>query len=72
MMIQVELEKFSDFSTCLEFSEGLIREQSVFLFPGVPCFNFPGFIRIVLTLPVDLIKESCARITEFCENHVKY
>lgn len=71
IMIKVELEKFPEFKTCLEFTEGLIREQSVLLFPGVPCFNFPGYVRIVLTVPEDLIITACGRIVEFCEEHYK-
>jgi tyrosine aminotransferase len=71
MMIKIELEKFPDFATCLEFSEGLIREQSVLLFPGSPCFNFPGFMRIVLTVPEEMIVEACERIQEFCESHIQ-
>lgn len=69
MMIKIELDKFSEYSSCLEFTEGLIREQSVLIFPGFPCFNFPGFMRIVLTVPEDLIIEACERIQEFCKQH---
>jgi tyrosine aminotransferase len=69
MMAKLQLENFPEFSSCLEFSEALIREQSVKLFPGVPCFTFPGFIRIVLTVPEEIIKEACERINEFCRNH---
>lgn len=71
LMIKVELEKFPEYSSCLEFSEALIREESVLLFPGVPCFHFPGFIRIVLTVPEDLIIEACERIKEFCVRHIQ-
>lgn len=71
MMIKIELEKFPEFSTCLEFTEALITEQSVLVFPGQPCFNFPGFFRIVLTVPEELIIEACKRIQHFCEMHIK-
>lgn len=70
MMIKIEFDNFPKFTTCLEFSEGLIREESVLLFPGVPCFNFQGFIRIVLTVPEKLIIEACERIIEFCDRHI--
>lgn len=69
MMIKIALERFPKFSSCLEFSEGLIAEQSVLLFPGYPSFNFPGFLRIVLTVPEEMIIEACDRIKEFCEMH---
>lgn len=42
MMIKIELEKFPMFKSCLEFTQQLIREESVHVFPGHPCFNFPG------------------------------
>lgn len=41
MMIGIELGKFPQFSSCLEFIENLAFEQSVLAFPG-PCFDFPG------------------------------
>lgn len=72
LMIKVELEKFPKFATCREFAEALIAEQSVLLFPGFPCFNFPGFLRIVLTVPEDLIIEACGRIIEFCNTHIQH
>jgi tyrosine aminotransferase len=68
-MIKIELDRFPKFKTCLAFTEGLIAEQSVLTFPGVPCFHFPGFMRIVLTVPEHLIIEACRRIKEFCEKH---
>ncbi|CRK96860.1 CLUMA_CG009926, isoform A [Clunio marinus] len=70
MMIRIDLEKFPKFSSCLEFTETLIREESVLTFPGVPCFNFPGFFRIVLTVPDDKLKEACLRIKDFCARHI--
>lgn len=69
MMIGVELERFPNFTTCLEFTQGLIREQSVETFPGFPCFFYPSYFRIVLTVPANLITEACMRILEFCERH---
>lgn len=69
MMIGIDLEKFPEYVTCLEFSQGLIKEQSVHTFPGFPCFFFPEFFRIVLTVPSELVVEACERIREFCETH---
>lgn len=69
MMIGIELNKFPEFSSCLEFTQNLIREQSVPTFPGDPCFFFPGYMRIVLTVPEMMIIKSGSRIKEFCEKH---
>lgn len=71
MMTKIELERFPEFANCFEFTEALITEQSVLLFPGQPCFNFLGFFRIVLTVPEELTIEACKRIQQFCEKHIK-
>lgn len=72
MMIKIELEKFPQYSSCRAFTEGLIEEQSVLLFPSSPCFNFPGFMRIVLTVTEEMIIEACERIKEFCLLHIEH
>lgn len=41
MMVGIDLEGFPKFSSCLEFTQGLTKEQSVQTFPGFPCFFFP-------------------------------
>ena len=33
------------------------------------CFNVKNFVRIVLTLPEQEMREACARIQKFCERH---
>lgn len=71
MMIGIDLEKFPKFTSCLEFTQFLTKEQSVQTFPGFPCFFYPSFFRIVLTVPENLITEACKRIKEFCEAHYK-
>lgn len=68
MMIGIEFDKFPNIRTCLEFMQALAMEQSVFVIPG-ECFFFPGFIRIVLTAPEEMLIESCTRIKEFCAKH---
>lgn len=68
MMVKIELEYFPEFNTDIEFVEALTEEQSVKAFPG-PCFDFPGYFRFVLTVPIDSLIEACQRINEFCENH---
>ncbi|CAO1417158.1 unnamed protein product [Diamesa hyperborea] len=65
MMIGIDLGKFPKYSTCLEFAEDLIRDQSVLVFPGYP-FNFPGYFRIVLTIPEEMLITACNRIKELC------
>lgn len=66
MMTMINLEKYPTFTTCREWTEKLIEEESVLLFPGSPCFNFEGCFRIVLTVPEDKINDACQRIKTFC------
>lgn len=68
MMIQVELEKFPEFDTSLSFMRHLAMEQSVFTLPSEG-FNFPGFLRVVLTAPQNILLETCERMREFCKQH---
>lgn len=71
MISMIEMEKFPEFKNCLEFTEGLIAEESVLVFPGSPCFNFPGCFRIVLTVPEQNLVEACERIQNFCSRHIR-
>lgn len=70
MLQGIELDKFKDISTCYEFSQRLIEEESLLIFPG-ECFNFPGYFRIVLATSEENIKETAHRIAEFCKRHRK-
>lgn len=70
MMIGIDIDRFPKFSNELEFVQCLVKEQSVFCLPG-QCFDYPNYFRIVLTVPEDLIWESCIRIVEFCDKHYK-
>jgi tyrosine aminotransferase len=68
MLIGIELERFPNISTSLQFMQLLANEQSVFVFPS-ECFNFPGFLRVVLTSRVEVLIEACDRLAKFCEKH---
>lgn len=70
MMIGVDLDNFPDISSELDFVQDLVREQSVFCLPG-KCFNIENYMRIVLTVPREMIVEACNRIREFCEKHYR-
>lgn len=59
---------FQAFATDLELIERLVTEESVFCLPG-QCFDFPNYMRIVLTVPQDLTVEACNRIASFCRRH---
>jgi tyrosine aminotransferase len=68
LMIHIDIDNFFEFSSDLEFVEALVSEQSVFCLPG-KCFNIENYMRIVLTVPREMIVEACDRIEDFCRKH---
>ncbi|XP_045767178.1 tyrosine aminotransferase [Maniola jurtina] len=69
MMIGIQMSLFPEFEDECQFVESLVTEQSVFCLPG-QCFEYPNYMRIVLTVPEDKLKEACQRIKIFCKEHV--
>ena len=61
------MERFPHFTTDLQFIERLVAEESVHCMPG-KCFNYPGYMRLVLTLPLRLLNEALDRIHSFCRS----
>ncbi|KAJ0181951.1 hypothetical protein K1T71_002673 [Dendrolimus kikuchii] len=68
MMIEIKISCFPKFTNELAFIKSLLAEQSILCIPGT-CFNYPNFMRIVLTVPEEILHEACARIIEFCKEH---
>jgi len=68
IMVAIELERFPTAPTSLEFTKQLGKVQNVVVFPG-DCFFYPGYFRIVLTAPEEMLIEACERIQEFCATH---
>ncbi|KAJ8954388.1 hypothetical protein NQ318_011061 [Aromia moschata] len=48
------------------FCESTVKDSKMLIYN---CFAIPGFMRIVLTIPEDLLREACVRIAEFCNRH---
>merc|ERR1719369_1159628 len=69
MMVRVDRARLPGFKSDLEIVERLVAEESVFCLPG-KCFNYPNYMRIVLTLPSALLSEACDRILEFCSRRL--
>ncbi|XP_031827481.1 tyrosine aminotransferase [Nomia melanderi] len=68
MMVYIDLASFPGFNSDLEFVQRLLIEESVFCLPG-QCFDYPSYMRLVITVPVDMLEEACQRIQDFCERH---
>jgi len=69
MMVRVDRSRFPGFDCDRDFTQKLVKEQSVFCLPG-KCFNYPNYVRIVLTVPAVLLAEACDRMMEFCTQHL--
>ncbi|CAG8721886.1 3688_t:CDS:2, partial [Funneliformis mosseae] len=68
MMIGINVGEFKDIKNDVEFSEKLVQEESVLCLPG-KSFHYPNYVRIVITAPVEKLKEAYQRINEFCVRH---
>ncbi|XP_043475156.1 tyrosine aminotransferase [Leptopilina heterotoma] len=68
MMVQIDLDSFPEFQSDLEFVQRLLAEESVFCLPG-KCFDYPSYIRLVISPPIDMLEEACNRIEQFCVRH---
>ncbi|KAI7900592.1 tyrosine aminotransferase [Cokeromyces recurvatus] len=70
MMVGIDIEKFKDIESDVDFSAKLLNEENVVCLPG-QCFQYPNFIRLVITPTYDRLEEAYKRINEFCARHRK-
>lgn len=70
MLLGIQLDKFKDLKTSVAFMRRLAEEESILFFPS-ECFNYPNFLRVVLSTSEETIKEISKRITEFSKRHYK-
>ncbi|XP_046991821.1 tyrosine aminotransferase [Schistocerca americana] len=68
MMVGITVTLFPEFSSDLDFVERLVSEESVFCLPS-QCFNYPNYMRLVLTVPKEQMEKACKRIAAFCQRH---
>ncbi|XP_026322073.1 tyrosine aminotransferase-like [Hyposmocoma kahamanoa] len=68
MMIEIQISLFPSFKDDVQFVERLLMEEAVLCLPG-QCFGYPNFMRIVLTVPENILTEACNRIMAFCQQH---
>ncbi|XP_066978407.1 tyrosine aminotransferase-like isoform X6 [Macrobrachium rosenbergii] len=66
--VGVDMDNFPQFENDLQFVEKMIAEESVFCLPG-KCFDYPNYMRIVLTVPEKQLKEACGRMAAFCTRY---
>ncbi|CEI96097.1 Putative Tyrosine aminotransferase [Rhizopus microsporus] len=70
MMVGIEIEKFKDIESDVDFSAKLLAEENVVCLPG-ECFKYPNFVRFVITPTIDKLEEAYKRIEAFCDKHRK-
>ncbi|CAM6090319.1 unnamed protein product [Calypogeia fissa] len=70
MMIKLDLSMFEDINSDTEFTQVLLREESVLVLPGI-AFGIPNWFRIVFALSIPQLGEAWDRIEEFCSRHVR-
>ena len=68
IMVRIDMRYFPEFDSDIKLVERLVAEESVFCLPG-KCFKYPGYVRVVLSVPTDMLREALHRITNFCERH---
>ncbi|WWC64177.1 tyrosine aminotransferase [Kwoniella dejecticola CBS 10117] len=66
--VKIEPGAFPDLADDVAFATALYNEQAVFVLPGI-CFGMPGYFRIVLGTPSDVMMDVVERLQEFCERH---
>lgn len=70
MMIGIDVAGFPAHHDDMAILQALLREQSIFCLTG-RVFDFPNYMRIVITLPEEMLIEACKRIAEFCAQHYR-
>ncbi len=59
-----------DVSDDKEFTQLLLKEQSVFCLPA-SVFEYPGYVRLVTAIPRERMVEAMERIKVFCAEHMR-
>lgn len=66
-LVRISSLKFK-FQSDVEFASMLLKEENVFVLPGM-AFGAPGYFRVVFCLPNGILGEAANRIQSFCERH---
>jgi tyrosine aminotransferase len=68
VMLGIDISKFKDIKSDLEFVQKLLAEESVLVLPG-SIFQMPNFVRLVLCPTQEKLRCACSRLASFCHNH---
>lgn len=70
MLVKIDYSAFPQLGDDVGFSTALYRDQAVFVLPGM-CFDAPGYVRVVIASPAEIMEEVVERLREFCQTHAK-
>jgi len=70
LMIGIDMSQFNGIKDDVDFSQKLLREESVFVLPS-QCFKILNFIRIVFCPPKEQLVEAFDRLENFCKRYYK-
>ncbi|OXG22863.1 tyrosine aminotransferase [Cryptococcus neoformans] len=69
VLVRISRSKFPHLQDDVAFATALYCEEAVFVLPGV-CFDSPGYLRLVLASPANVMEEVVRRLRSFCHrNH---
>jgi len=66
VMVKIDMKRFPQYASDVEFAQALLDEKQVYVLPGA-CFRMPNFIRVVFCAPANVLKDAAQRIAEFVE-----
>lgn len=66
-MIGIDMAQFANtkITNDIEFANRFLEEENVFVLPG-QCFGMKNYIRLVICMPNEMIREALNRLKEFC------
>nr|XP_031862277.1 tyrosine aminotransferase [Kwoniella shandongensis]KAA5529349.1 tyrosine aminotransferase [Kwoniella shandongensis] len=70
MLVRIDPKILPQLADDVAFATALYREEAVFALPGI-CFEAPGYVRLVLGAPADIMSEVAERLRAFCERHAR-
>lgn len=68
MFVGIDVDQFRGIKSSIDFMKKLAQEESVFCIPS-ECFNYPRFLRIVISSSEEILTEAANRIAEFASKH---
>eukprot|EP00270_Netrium_digitus_P002697 TRINITY_DN13071_c0_g1_i1.p1 TRINITY_DN13071_c0_g1~~TRINITY_DN13071_c0_g1_i1.p1 ORF type:complete len:443 (-),score=104.49 TRINITY_DN13071_c0_g1_i1:129-1457(-) len=69
IMVRILLEKFPGVRNDMDWCAQLLKEEAVVFLPGTAC-RLPGWARIMVATPLDVLEVAFTRVEDFCRRHI--